>query len=483
MSRLRAIAGDQAGFTIAEYITAIAILLTVVIGAMSALAYAGTASAGTARREEGINLANKQIEQARNQPYDNLGASWPGSNPVESGDYTVDTRVTWARDASNRSTCRVVTVTVSWQTPRPGEVTVSTRIFGKSEISNTGDVLVNVVQALENGTTEPMPGASVTLTASVGPSQRVITDGSGGAFFGHVGAGSFSFEAKRAGWVIDHSAYVTPPTVAGGSTTTCQVTAHKPSSHRFTFAVPGHTTVPAVGVGITGVKPNPMVTKTVNGNETLFSNLLPDNYSVTFSPPVGYQLEAGTPTNFSIAQGNTNSGTTVNLVKNSLLVVTVYDDRGSANPVAGASLTLSGPTSGAATTDSAGKATFAITATGTYTVFSSKSDFVSATTNRTIALGADDECALSMARYGTLRCTYPGTTKKTLYVYDSNKVRVATGQTSGVSGSNRRDFSLPPADFYYVSTRSSWPASTYTPVQTGEVVSGATTTVAVVSTN
>ncbi len=483
MSRLRAIAGDQAGFTIAEYITAIAILLTVVIGAMSALAYAGTASAGTARREEGLNLANKQIEQARNQPYDNLGASWPGTNPVESGDYTVDTRVTWARDASNRSTCRVVTVTVSWQTPRPGEVTVSTRIFGKSDISNTGDVLVNVVQALEGGTTEPLAGASVTLTASVGPSQRVVTDAAGGSFFGHVGAGSFTFEAKRAGWVVDHSAYVTPPTVAGGSTTTCQVTAYKPSSHRFTFAVPGHTTVPAVGVGITGVKPNPMVTKTVNGSETLFSNLLPDNYAVTFSTPVGYQLASGTPTNFSIAQGNTNSGTTVNLVKNSILVVTVYDDRGSGSPVSGATLSLTGPTSGTATTDAAGKATFGITATGTYTVLSSKSGYVSATTNRTITLGSDDQCGLGMARFGTLRCTYPGTTKKALYVYDSNKVKVGTGTTSGVNGSNRIDFALPPADFYYVSTRSSWPTSTYTPVKTGAVLSGATTTVAVASTN
>jgi len=439
VSRQRVYAGDQAGFTIAEYITAVAILLTVVIGAMSALTYAGTASAGTVRRDEAMNLANQRLEQARNQPYDNLGTSWPGANPIVVGDYTVDTLVTWARDASNRSTCRVVHVTVSWETPRSGQVDVETRIFGKSEVSNTGDVLVNVVEAKSGGLTAPMPGASVTLTPSVGPSQRVLTDGEGGAFFGHTPAGSFTFYAQRAGFVVDHSAYVTPPTVTGGGTTTCQVTAHKPSSYKFTFACPGQPSVPAVGVSITGVKANPMATKTVNGNETLFDDLLPDNFAIAYTLPAGYQLAAGSPTNFSIAQGNTNSGVTVNLLKNTVFTITVNDDRGTGYPVAGATVALSGPASGSATTNSQGQATFTISASGTYTVVASKTNYVGATTNRAITVGTDDSASLGMSRYGVLACTYTTSNTKLLYVFNSSKQLV----TSGTTSIKKKNFTLP----------------------------------------
>lgn len=475
VSRLRVRAGEQAGFTIAEYITAVAILLTVVIGAMSALMYAGTASAGAVRREAALNLASQQIELARNTAYDDIGGL-AGEDTDDSGIYTIDTAVSWGRDENNRATCRVVHVTVSWQNPRPGDVEVETQVFGKSEISNTGDVLVNVVEAVSGGTTDPLPGASVTLTPSVGAVQRVTSDTSGGAFFGHVAAGSFNFYARRAGYVVDHSAYATPPQVTGGATTTCQVTAHRPSSYVFTFVCPSQPSVPVVGVDIDGVKDNVLQTKTVNGDEVTFDNLLPDNFTVSFSLPTGYQLESGTPTNFSIAEGNTHSGATVTLVKNTLLVVTVTDDRGTGYPVSGASVTLTGPVSASASTDAQGKATFTITTSGNYTVVANKSNYVGATTSRSIVLGTDDASGLSLARYGVLACTYTTSNTKLLYVYDSNKVKVAQGYTS----SKKINFNLPPSDFYYVSVKSSWSS---TAKKSGEVLPGQTTAITLNSSN
>lgn len=475
--------GDS-GFTIAEYIAAIAILMTVVIGAMTAITYASTTNASTVRRDEATTLMNRQIELARNQPYDDLGSTWPGTNPEEVGDYTIDTEVGWARDDDDRATARLVKVTVSWETPRPGSVSAQTRIFGKSDISNVGDVIINVLEPKSNGDNDPVQGVAFQLTPSLGSVQRVTSDAEGVAFFGRIAAGTFTFAGRKNGYVVDHSPYVTPPMVIGGEKTICTVMAYKASSHRFVFECPTAPSLPEIGVDIAGVKSNAAMTKEVTGSTTTFGYLLPDTYSITYSIPTGYQLADGSPTNFSIPAADTHSSTTITLVKNTVFVVTVNDDRGSGYPVEGASVSLTGPSSGNATTDASGRVSFVIPTTGTYTITTDKNDFVGSTFNRSLAVGTDDAASTSITRYGTLSARYSsGTSNRTLYVYDSNRVKVAQGATTG-SGSNRwAHFSLPPAEYYYVSTRSSWPTSTYTPVQSGEVVPGDTTSVVVTSSN
>lgn len=475
---------DDSGFTIAEYIAAIAILMTVVIGAMTAITYAGSANASTVRRDEATTLMNRQIELARNQPYDNLGSTWPGANPVVVGDYTIDTQVSWARDANNRATARLVTVTVSWETPRPSSVSAQTRVFGKSDISNVGDVVINITEVKPSGPNAPLSGVAVDLTPSLGSAQRVTSDNEGVAFFGRIAAGTFTFVGRKNGYVVDHSPYVTPPMVIGGEKTTCTVMAYKSSSHTFEFVCPSQPSVPDVEVSITGIKSNPVMTKEVTGTKTTFGNLLPDTFSVSFVPPVGYQVADGTPTNFSIPAADTHSSSTVTLVKNTILTVTVHDDRGSAYPVSGATVMLTGPSSATGTTNASGQVAFVIPTTGLYTINAEKAAYVSSTFNRSMTVGTDGSQATSLARYGTLSARITsGTTNRTLYVYDSNKVQVAQLMTTGSGTSRWAHFSLPPAEFYYVSTRTPWPTSTYVPVKTGAIVSGGTTTVDVTTSN
>jgi hypothetical protein len=167
---------------------------------------------------------------------------------------------------------------------------------------------------------------------------------------------------------------------------------------------------------------------------------------------------------------------TVDLVKNTVLTVTVNDDRGTGYPVSGATVTLAGPASGSATTNSQGKATFTITTSGTYTIVASKSAYVGATTNRGITVGTDDNASLEMSRYGVLACTYTTSNTKLLYVFNSSKQLV----TSGTTSSKKKNFTLPPADYYYVSVKSSWST---TAKQSGPLLPGGTTAVTLSSAN
>lgn len=475
MSRHHVRADAQAGFTLAEYVAAVAILLTVVIGAISALTYAATAGAATARRDEATTIANRVLEEARNQGYDALSTWQPDVSAQEAAGYTVETLVSWARDEDNRATSRIVHVTVSWEQPRHGSIEMETRIFGLSDVANTGDVLVNVVEALSGGSTKPLAGASVTVTPSVGSVQKVITDAEGGAFFGHVGAGTFQFFAKKTGYIVDHSAYGTNPTVVAGSTTTCQVTAYRSSSHQFNFTC--DTGSPSgMDVTITGAKANPLMTKTTSGSTITFDNLLPDSYAIALTLPTGYTVDGTVPVNFSITEGDTHSSTTINLVKSTVLVVTVTDDRGSGYPVSNATVSLSGAGSASATTNSSGQATFVISKSGTYAITAAATGYVSASTNRTVTLGTDASAGLTLARYGTLSCTYSSYTNTTLYVYDADHNLVASGKTS----SRKVSFDLPPANYYYVSRYSYWRSSA---AQSDAVVSGQTTSVSVSTSN
>jgi type II secretory pathway pseudopilin PulG len=66
MDGLKRFIRDDSGFTVVEYVIAAAILFIVSTGVMGALAYAATANASTAMRDQGLQVANQRMEQARN---------------------------------------------------------------------------------------------------------------------------------------------------------------------------------------------------------------------------------------------------------------------------------------------------------------------------------------------------------------------------------------------------------------------------------
>ncbi|MDY0088068.1 MAG: hypothetical protein RBS78_05930 [Coriobacteriia bacterium] len=481
-------ARDEAGFTLAEYVAAIAIFLVVVVAAMSVVIYASTSNAAAARREAALNLAGRQIEVARNQPYDNLGVSWPGTpNPRLEGDYTVETLVSWARNKEGRATSRLVHVIVSWDTPRPGKVELQTQIFGLSNVPNSGDVMVRVVEGFADGSTKPLPGVYVELTPSFGGAQKVLTESTGDAFFGHVGAGVYNFVATKSGYAIDHSGYGTSPTIiAGTAPPPLIVTAYKESTYQFDFEMEDGSAVPA-GISATltgnkitqtGVSSTPK-TVTVADGKASFNALLPDNYSVGINLPAGYSFQESPPTNVAISTPDTHTSATITLVRDMTFVVTVTNDAG--QPIPAANVQIYGPVSRSEQTDSAGVAVIPVTTAGEYTITATKADHVEASTTMVVVKGTDMDVSLVLERYGTLSCSYTGTSNTTLYVYDADGDVVTSGMTTGNGSPRSASFSLPAADYYYVSTKT--PLNMATAAETGAVTPGQTTSVNVTSSN
>lgn len=488
----RRYARDEAGFTLAEYVAAIAIFLTVVVAAMSVIIYAGTSNAAAARREAALNLAGRQIEVARNQPYDALGVSWPGSpNPKVEGDYTVETLVSWARNQQGRATSRLIHVVVSWDTPRPGKVELKTQIFGLSNIPNTGDVVVRVMEGFADGTTKPLQSAYVELTPSLGGTQKVLTDSSGDAFFGHVGAGVYNFVATKSGYAIDHSGYGTSPTiVAGTAPPPLIVTAYKESTYRFDFemedgsALPAGITATLTGDKITqtGVSSTPKTVTAADGR-AVFDALLPDNYSVNINLPAGYSLEGSAPTNVLISAPDTHGSQTITLVRDMTFVVTVTNDAG--EPIRAANVQIGGPMSRSQQTDDSGVAVIPVSAAGEYTITASKADHVDASTTMVVVKGTNMDVSLVLDRYGTLVVSYSVARTRDpnirIYVFDEYWEPVDNGMTTGSQITRTATFSLPPADYYYVTTKTS--LDTNTAAKTGVVASGQTTNITVTSSN
>ena len=98
-------ADPDAGFTLAELLFAIAIMIIVLVAVLGALASATTSSVYSSRRARALTIATDRIEWARNMEYDAIGV--PGGEPpgtipktVNIEGYSVETTVTWARDSS-----------------------------------------------------------------------------------------------------------------------------------------------------------------------------------------------------------------------------------------------------------------------------------------------------------------------------------------------------------------------------------------------
>lgn len=378
----------EQGFTVLEFVYAAVILLVVAMGVMAVFSYAAQSSQSSSTKVDALNLANERIELIRNLPYDDVGVQdtsgesveIPGSvqTPDVVGDYTVDTTVTWSRDPdTGRAEYKIVEVAVSWTRGLGGEVTVSSNVFGRSDLVNTGDLSVTV---LDNDTNEPIENARVTITPSTGTARWLRTGEDGEAFFGYLGMGEYDVVVEYAGYIYD---YVDISTVTVAPDLLCS----------FVVRMQLPSTIAVTAVDTTGTPlPNALVTLRRPGvpNQTLytntngvaeFGNLLIADYTVTVEKS-GYGQGSASA---NVSAGGQAVAVTVTMAPRNGLIVRAQDASGVAMPgvaveVRGPSPATGNATGSPTTTASNGEASFNSLANGSYTITVSKTGFSPQTT-------------------------------------------------------------------------------------------------------
>lgn len=224
---------DDSGFTIAELVVASSILFIALMAIMGAVVFSAESVQMQKQKEEATNIANGKVEVARNLPYDSVGIV--GGSPLGSipamevaGNYTITTAIDWQQDpASGKRMDKRVSIDVSWSRPRAGHFALSTAIFGKSLLSNVGDVEVRARYLKDS-----QPASAVPFSvAGMGDT----TDVKGIAFFGAVPLGTYDIGlTPPSGYVYD-VADVKAKNVTADSLTTLIVTFQKASSVNYTF--------------------------------------------------------------------------------------------------------------------------------------------------------------------------------------------------------------------------------------------------------
>lgn len=384
MARVR---GGEDGFTVLEFVFAAAILLVVAMGSMSAFSYAVQSSQSSSRKVDALNLANERLEWIRNLPYDDVGVTSsdggpvdiPGSvqTPVVIGEYTVDTSVTWARDPdTGRAQYKQVEVSVSWTVGDGGVVTVSSSVFGKSNLINTGDLSITV---LDYDTNEPIENARVTVTPTIGAAHSVYTGEDGEAFFGYLGMGDYGVTVDHTGYIYDNVALSTVA-VAPDLLSSFVVRMQVPSTVRIEAVDSGGAPIPDALVTLerSGDADRTLYTDVNGGVE--FTNLLVANYTVTVEAAGYGQGNADA----IVSAGGQTIDVLVTMAPRHGLVVRAEDESGVV--MAGVTVEVRGPepvmdhaTGSPTTTASNGLASFDSLANGSYTVTVSKTGFTSQT--------------------------------------------------------------------------------------------------------
>lgn len=284
----RPLIGDR-GFTVVEFVAAAAILLIIAMGVMSVFGYATQASQNSAVRVDALNLANERLELVRNLPYDEVGVinadgtppDIPGAieTPVEiDGEYVVDTDVSWARDPdTGRALYKEVLVTVRWGEDSGSRVQLSSNIFGKSSLVNTGDLSV---LALDAETNAAMTGVAVVITPVSGAARSTATDDAGEAFYGYLSTGEYQLQCTKAGYIYDYAA-LSSVNVAADLLTSVVVRLQRPSSARITVVDDSDVPIPGATVTLSrSGAPDRTATTSVSGAVD-FDDLLIADYTAT----------------------------------------------------------------------------------------------------------------------------------------------------------------------------------------------------------
>ncbi len=393
-----------------EVVVASSILLTCLISLSSLLSGAITGSAMSQLRDQATNVANQRIEDARNLPFDDVGVYYagglqgnpPGSilTPDHEDGFTIETAVTWIRTSTGRAAYKRFDVTVSWTSPAPGHVEVTTMITGHSDVVTSGDFDV-LLRYREDGT--PVVDAPVVLQTSDGQTTGVTSDADGEAFFGQATIGTCSVSVTPpSGYIVDTST-LSSMTVAADSLSTFIVYLQKPAQAIVSATDTSGT--PLAGATVSLVGPNgqtiPAGTTGADGDAT-FSDLVYGAYSATLTKP-GY-TGVTQPFTFNIGTTNLTVPFRMSPIPTAGLRVCVFDNNGTQLPGASVSVLLNGTVipNGSGVTGTNGEVSFS-PAPATYQVTVADSPtYLSQTKTDVVNPGDVDELDfyLSVATHG-----------------------------------------------------------------------------------
>lgn len=276
------------GFTVAELVVAAAILLFTVTASISGIMFAASSAQLSERRTEALNLANQQIELARNLQFDDIATVVP-SNGLPAGKipsiqtigvYTVAIDIGYGTyGASPAARYKTIAVVVSWSNPTTGSISVSSLIAGASGTQdyNFGTVSLSVQD--EGSPAQGVSGVSVWLTDANSRSYNLVTPASGVALFTYVPSGNITFVATKAGYLIDGLS--APVCVANTTTAYGPVTAHALRTGTVQCLSPAGAPVAGVTVGLlAGPSVVASVQTDASGYATFPSQVIKGTYTV-----------------------------------------------------------------------------------------------------------------------------------------------------------------------------------------------------------
>jgi len=222
--------------TLGELMIAASVLLVCLTALATLLGGSITSSRMARVRDEATNLANERIEIARSLAYDRVGLHYANGawgspagdilTPEQVGSFVVTTECTWVRTALGRAAYKKLVVRVAWQQPIPGQIEVTTMLYGKSELVTSGDLVVKL-RYRENG--EPVQNATVQCVSSDNAGRSVLSDAAGESFFGQIALGAATLAiTPPAGHVVDTST-MSAVSISADSVTTIIVYVQEPS--------------------------------------------------------------------------------------------------------------------------------------------------------------------------------------------------------------------------------------------------------------
>jgi Tfp pilus assembly protein PilV len=304
------------GFTVAELLVACTVMLITVTASISGIMFAAQATSLSERRTEALNLANQQIEMARNLSFDEIATVEP-SNGLPAGKvpgvqtvgrYTVVIDIAYGTyGASAAARYKTIAATVSWSEPTSGSVTVSSMIAGASgtQAYNFGNIALTVQD--ESSPARGVPGVTVWLTDVGNRSYNAATSSTGTVQFTYIPSGSVTVSATKPGFVID--ALASPSCVANTTTAYGPITAHALRTGLVQCLSPAGAPVSGVTVGLSAGPNTVSPAQTdASGYATFPSALIKGTYTVGITHNL-YQLT----TSKMLTVGSADAQTSVTL--------------------------------------------------------------------------------------------------------------------------------------------------------------------------
>jgi hypothetical protein len=283
--RRSTIVTDESGVTIIELMVSSAILFIAAIGVVAALTFSASASAQSAQRSAALDLATFKLEQARSIAYDKVGTvngnpdgdllevDPPVGSAARADGFRIYTEVDWSRDSSSGAAeYKNVKITVAWDYPRPGSISLASAIYGTTLLANVGDMRVFAREAL---TLNPIHMARVAVIPKGRTVQAIkFTSTTGEAFYGRIPIGvAKQVTVSASGWVFEP---FTLPTIAPNEVTYLWVYARRPAT-AIIHVVDNVSGAPIehAYVTLTGTSGTPIVVETGADGAAHFTSLYP----------------------------------------------------------------------------------------------------------------------------------------------------------------------------------------------------------------